>query len=184
MSNLFAGDRVKLRAIEPKDISKLHEWFNNPETRPNVYISHDIPKFIPFSLKKLEKVYEEWQKDEEVRLVIEHTSDSCPIGFVHFDAGWDAHCPGIDLFICKPYRRQGYGRETLALLLNFLFNYTMAHVTQIWINEYVLDALEFFKAMGFKKYGEMRYAGIKDGKPYNTIVLGILKREWMSMEVK
>ncbi len=178
MKNPFFEKEIIFRAIEPEDIPKLHEWFNNPNARGYGYVSDKIPLWLPFSHYQMEQAFEEWKKDQTKRFIIEHREDKVSIGFASFSDEWDPHCPSFDVFICLPYRRHSFGQQTVQMLLNYLFKYTPAHVVTTWLADYAGAGLRFLQSMGFEEYGRMRRAGRKDGNYYDVVVMGILKRDW------
>ncbi|MFX0207738.1 MAG: GNAT family N-acetyltransferase [Candidatus Hodarchaeota archaeon] len=178
MKNPFVEKEIIFRAIEPGDVPKLWEWFSNPIVRGYGYVSDIIPLWIPFSRYQMDQVFEEWKKDSTKRFIIEHREDKASIGFASFSDEWDPHCPSFDVFICLPYRRHSFGQKAVTMLLDYLFNYTLAHVVTTWLAEYAEAGLRFLQSLGFEEYGRMRRAGRRDGIWYDIVVLGILRREW------
>ncbi|MFX0063370.1 MAG: GNAT family N-acetyltransferase [Candidatus Hermodarchaeota archaeon] len=190
-NDYLVGKRVKLRPIEEEDLSLLHKWLNHPKIRGTVYIG-DYPLFLPLTTKKIKQVFEEWtdpQKAMDINhfMVVKHKDDNA-IGKVTIYMGWDPYQPGIEILIEPNHQRQGYGKETLSLVLDYLFNFTLAHNVSFSVVSWNKEAISFGEAMvsqlGFQKNGGSRRIGIKDDQWFDEISFDILKREWLSKKEK
>ncbi|MFX0092054.1 MAG: GNAT family N-acetyltransferase [Candidatus Hodarchaeota archaeon] len=173
------------RPLHEDDLPHLHKWLNNPKIRGSVYID-DYPPFAPLSFKKIDTLFESWislEKASEIHhFMIVKRDEDVPVGKITLFMAWDPFSPGIELFIAPNYQRQGFGRETLSLALDYLFNFTLAHVVGFSVVSWNTAAVAFGQAMvkqlDFTETGRIRRVGICKGQWYDEITYDILKREW------
>jgi RimJ/RimL family protein N-acetyltransferase len=185
MADPFQTDRLRLRAFEPEDLPALHTYLNYSDLTGRRYLPWRFPGEMPLSRAQVEAVLKCWAEAEKAfHLAITLQSDGTLIGHANCDWGWDAHCPEVDLVIAPAYQFQGYGSETLALLLSYLFGYTPAHSVGSGMAGWNRDALHFALKYGFTKSGTMRRAGMVDGQFYDWVGVDILRPEWLARSQK
>jgi len=75
-------------------------------------------------------------------------------------------------------RGKGYGREMLDLLLRYAFWELNLHRVGLDVSAYNTAAIRLYEAAGFKREGKCREDVFRDGRRYDRILMGILRREW------
>jgi RimJ/RimL family protein N-acetyltransferase len=100
------------------------------------------------------------------------------IGHASCDWDWDPLCPSVAVVIAPSDQRQGYGSETLNLMLGYLFGHTPANNANAWMADWNRDALGFAKKHGFQESGRSRREGLWEGAFYDEIVMDLLRSEW------
>lgn len=149
---MFAqNDNIIIRAAEPIDAELIYRWENDQE------IWRVSETYMPYSMYQIEQFLlnnNDLFSIRQVRFIIESKKNSEPIGCIdiydfdpiHFRAG-------IGILIQKEYRKQGYAKETLQLLLDYCFNVLMLKQVYCLINALNTDSLNLFKNIGFEQCG-------------------------------
>jgi RimJ/RimL family protein N-acetyltransferase len=158
----------------------LTAYLNLPELAGRRYIHWDFEQELPLSEKKVAELIEKWEeKKESFALGIILRESQALIGHVEADWHWDPICPGVSIVISPSYQRQGYGSETLKIVLNYLFNQLLAHNVSAWTADWNEAGIAFLNKNGFTKSGVSRREGIRNGKYYDEFLFDILRPEWL-----
>lgn len=174
---MLKSERIILRSIKRDDLPRLCD-FNN-DIAVELAGGGDPP--IPQSLARLEAEYDQNAGRggrDGASFAIE--ADGKFIGqcaLFNFDD--TAHTCELGIAIGdKAYWGQGYGRETLTLLLNYAFrlrNFRKVHLRVHGRNE---RAIKAYKSCGFVEEGRLRAHVWSDGSYDDLIHMGILRQEW------
>lgn len=110
---MLAGEKIRLRALEPSDLDLLYQWENDTENWPVTNT------FIPFSKETLKQYIASVKDifaDKQFRFVIE-TKEHTPVGLIDFFDFEPFHLrAGIGILIAgKDDREKGYASESLKL---------------------------------------------------------------------
>jgi RimJ/RimL family protein N-acetyltransferase len=181
MPHLY-GERIRLRAAEKEDISAFLRWINDADVTENLML------IAPMSRFEEENWYEGMMKNptHEHVLVIEvkdetPQSDYRPIGtcqFVRID--WRNQSAEIGIMIGeKTFWDQGYGSETMRLMLDHGFGTLNFH--RIWLQVYAKNkrGIRAYEKAGFQYEGKFRQAHYQHGKYYDVHLMSVLKDEWL-----
>jgi RimJ/RimL family protein N-acetyltransferase len=175
---VLRGERVVLRALERDDLRLLWEADNDLEIE--LLGGGDPPR--PHSLAEVEAGFERDVADEgqkAIWFVIE--ADGTPIGTCGLrDLEWTARHAALGIAIFdRHYWGQGYGREAMELLLDYAFRHR--NLNRVWLD--TLDdnerAIRSYRAVGFVEEGRLRQDAWSDGRYKDSIVMGILREEWL-----
>lgn len=144
------NENIIIRAAEPNDAQLIYNWENNQE------IWRVSETYMPYSMYQIEQFLfnNDLFSNRQIRFIIEITKDTIPIGCIdiydfdpiHFRAG-------IGILIQKEYRKQGYAKESLQLLLDYCFNILMLKQVYCLIDALNHDSLNLFKNVGFEQCG-------------------------------
>ena len=139
----------------------------------------------PMSPAQLKKKYEKIEKEmEESKNVFYFTirkrSDDRLIGFAKlYWIEWANGSGRLEIGIGdEKDRRQGYGTETLKMLLRYAFAELNLYRLAANVPEYNLAALGLFEKCGFVEEVRRRQALNRYGRRWDLIQMGILRREW------
>lgn len=177
----FAGQKIALRPFSSDDTATL-TYLNHPELSERRYVPWKFSNTLPLSHKQLEAICQQWmEKEDGFNLAVVRQDNQQLIGHAECEWGWDPHCPSLSLVIAPAQQRQGYGGETLQLLLNYLFGYTLAHHVACWVADWNQAARSFLGRYGFKEDGRSRQVSIYQGQFYDVVVASILRPEWKGM---
>ena len=89
----------------------------------------------------------------------------------------------IDIFD-ENKRSNGYGTESLRLLLDYGFNYLNLNNIHLGVKAFNERAIACYKKVGFKEYGRRREAYFLNGKYYDDVFMDILAREFKGNNIK
>jgi RimJ/RimL family protein N-acetyltransferase len=175
---MIYGERIRLRAVEPTDLTQFTEWLNDPEVRQGLMVN------LPFSLKEEQAWYENMLKSprEEHPLGIEILTDdgweligNCGL----FDINWRIREAEFGIFIgAKQYWNQGYGTEAFKLIIQHGFN--TLNLNRIFVRVYENNprAIRSYEKTGLTVEGRKRQAHYDEGQFFDVILMSILRSEW------
>ena len=173
---MIAGDRVALRAWSRADLRTFHKWFNDPDV--TVWAGNPYPSL---SLEQEERYYDSHAADENL-YCIETRPQGVLIGECSlFDRSTKNRSAEVGITIGeKEYWNQGYGRETLALLLEIGFlglGLNRIHLRHVDRNE---RAHRCFLAVGFVEEGRLLQATFIKGKFHDVVLMSVLEEDYSS----
>lgn len=177
MSRIY-GERIRLRAAEREDVSKFHEWINDPE------VTAGLSLILPMSMRDEEAWFENVGKrpPEERPLAIEMRDGQGwrLIGNSGiFDVDHVARSGEIGIMIGdKSAWNQGLGTEAMTLLLRHGFE--TLNLNRIYLRVYAENprARRSYEKAGFVLEGTMRQAAFKRGAYGDVHIMSVLRREW------
>lgn len=176
---VFETDKILLRPFNPEDAPALYEYLSHPELAGRRYIPWKFEGILPLPQQDAAEIIKAWYENKTSfsYAVILKEGDAL-IGHVRADWGWDAHTPGLSAVISPPHQRKGYGTQACKLVLNYLFDFTVAHNVSNGIVEWNQSALAFARHLGFTHVGVRRSSDFHGGRFYDVQVYDILKPEW------
>jgi RimJ/RimL family protein N-acetyltransferase len=175
---MIYGERIRLRSIERGDLPNYVEWLNDPEVIEGLVMS------IPFSMEDETHWFEglaerpaeerplaiEFRDGEEWKLI-----GSC--GFHNID--WKSRAAEIGIAIGhKASWNQGYGTETMHLMLRFGFETLNLNRIFLRVYEYNQRAVRSYGKVGFVLEGKLRQARYKAGQYFDEYIMSVLRSEW------
>lgn len=177
LSNLLRGERIRLTALNKKDIPTLVRWeedttflrlFNSNLARPRTEAA------IAAWLDEIDKA------NNELAFAIRLLETNDLIGIVGFDGiAWNNQVAGFSIGIGdQPSWGQGYGFEATQLPLTYAFNELNLHRLQLTVFSYNERAMALYEKCGFKREGVFREYLQRDGKRYDMVLYGLLRHEW------
>ncbi|MCB2210132.1 GNAT family N-acetyltransferase [bacterium] len=175
------GDRIRLRAPEREDLSRFLKWVNDPDVTENLMLVY------PLSFTEEEGWYENMLKTPPAShpMVIEIRDENTesgylPIGDCQFhNIDWRCRAAEIGIMIGeKTYWNQGYGTETMKLLLKHGFESLNLH--RIWLRVYSKNkrGIRAYEKAGFTNEGMLRQAHYQHGQYYDVHLMSVLRNEW------
>ncbi len=175
------GNRVRLRAAEKEDITSFLRWINDPEVTENLMLISPMSRF------EEEQWYESMMKrpSSEHVLVIEvrdqsTQDDYCAIGTCQFiNLDWRNRSAEVGIMIGeKTFWDQGYGSETLGLMLEHGFATLNLH--RIWLQVYEKNkrGIRAYEKAGFQYEGKYRKGHYQHGRYFDVHLMSVLIDEW------
>jgi diamine N-acetyltransferase len=172
------GERIRFRHIERSDLPTFVRWFNDPEVRENLSV------YLPMSLVSEERWFENRSQshpDEQIfGIEVQEGDDWTLIGNCSF-FGFDRRVRAAEIGIVigeKPYWNQGYGTETMRLLLKHGFETLNLNRIQLLVYETNPRAIRTYEKAGFVHEGRMRQAQYKNGAYLDVLMMSVLRSEW------
>ncbi len=174
---LLQGKCIKLTVLEKADVPQFAAWFGDAD-----FLRLMSPlQAYPFSLEEEEAWYERQRKSEhEINFAIRLLEDNRLIGscgLKNFNYAFATAEMGIG--IGDPQARgKGYGTDAVQVLLKYAFldmNLRRVGLQVFSDNE---RAIRAYQKAGFQYEGAIRESVRRDGKYCDTVLMGILRREW------
>ncbi len=174
---MLQGPRVTLRAIEREDLPRFHA-FNN-DLAVELAGGGDPP--WPQPLARLTADFERNSAlggRDGMNFAIE--ADGQVIGGCGLN-GFEPTARTCELGIAigdKAYWGRGYGREAIALLLDYAFRLVNARRVFLRVNSRNERAIRAYRACGFVEEGRLRQHVWSNGAYDDLVYMGILREEW------
>jgi len=176
---MISGERVRLRAVENCDLPRFVDWLNDAE------VMAGVGRYLPLGIDEEEEWFRKIQKRDPIErpFSIDALRDttwmhigSC--GLFNFDH--QAHRAGLGILIGdKSCWDQGYGTETLKLLLEHAFLTLNLHRVDLEVFEHNQRAVKVYINLGFIEEGRLRDYHYRDGEYFDTLIMSILRDEWL-----
>ncbi|MBK3496519.1 GNAT family N-acetyltransferase [Viridibacillus sp. YIM B01967] len=173
-SNLFYGDQVKLTVAREEDINIMVRWEEDAEYLRNVDTEIALPK-------TKEKLASEGKSDSnEAYFRLRTIADDHLIGFVTIHSiEWNNRAGLMAIGIGdSSNRNKGYGSDALKLILRYAFHELNLDRVGLEVIEYNKGGIRAYEKVGFQQEGRKRSVVYRDGKRYDSIVMGVLRHEW------
>lgn len=185
MPHLF-GERIRLRAAEKEDIPLFLRWINDEDVTENLLL------VFPMSRFEEEQWYDAMMKRPaaEHAMVIEIKDQEPeagyrPIGTCQFhNLDWRNRSGELGIMIGeKSCWDQGYGTETMRLLLDHGFG--MLNLHRIWLQVYAKNkrGIRAYDKAGFTCEGKFRQAEYKHGQYHDVHLMSVLREEWEARQL-
>ena len=171
----IVGERLYLSPINTEDNLLFCKWLNDNSTSDGLNKTKDIVT-IENEMDYLTDV----TKNGKYQFAIVDMETDTLIGTCGFNQIDHINQNSeVGIFIGEESKRsQGYGGETLNLLLDYGFNTLNLHNIRLGVYSFNERALACYKKAGFKEIGRIREVRYFNGKRYDLILLDILKDEF------
>lgn len=149
------NDILYLRALEPEDLELLYKWENNSDLWQHgstlaPYSKMVIRQYINDSLSS------DIFQTKQLRLMIALTKTDEVIGTIDLYELDNHHSrAGVGILIDEAYRKKGYAKETLKLIIRYAFDLLNLHQIFAHIAEDNSRSLRLFEEIGFKKASKL-----------------------------
>lgn len=172
------GERIVLREYRMSDFQSMREWVNDPEITQ--YLS-DIFLY-PHSEENTEQFLRQMIKggNESLGLVIADKNTLDYIGQIDLHRiDWKNRCSVLGIVIGKKENLgQGYGREAIMLLQDYVFNNLNLRRLELEVLEFNERAYRCYLKCGFQEEGRLRKKQFRNGRYWDVICMGILKEDY------
>ncbi len=170
------GTNIYLRPLERSDAATAQAWLNDPE------VTRTLRRFWPISLRAEEDYIESIQKSEhDLAVVVVLKAEDQPIGLAglhHIDFK-DRHAEfGIGIGVKSEWGK-GYGTETTRLMVDYAFATLNLHRVHLQVYAYNPRGQRCYEKVGFRTEGVLREHCYREGRYWDSIVMGILREEWV-----
>lgn len=175
---MIVGKRIRLRAIEYKDISLMVQWRNDPAVYEHFY--EQEPLSLVMQRRWFEKFLE--KRDEKLWIIeaIETGEAIGTVGLVHID--WRSRKLewGRLLIYPEEYRHGGYGSEVESLVLRYVFDHLNMNRLYCEVFARNPNVIALHKKFGFIQEGMFKQHIFKDGVYQDVIYLAMLREGYNS----
>ncbi|SDM17339.1 GNAT family N-acetyltransferase [Allokutzneria albata] len=177
MTSLWCGELVRLRAVEPEDWAAFAAF--DRDTADQRATDRVFPP-------RSESGYRAWAQEEAAgsgsdvfRLVIEAVAGSTFVGSINtFDARPLDGCFSYGLGVLRQYRRRGYAREAITLLLGYMFGERRYQKCDVSVYAFNEDSLALHRKLGFVEEGRRRRQLFAGGAHHDVVLFGMTAEEF------
>ncbi|MEF9951714.1 MAG: GNAT family protein [Clostridium sp.] len=171
---MICGNKTFLRPVELEDSRILSAWLNDRESNRNLDIIYPLSKRYAdaFTLEA---------EDEKKRVFMIDDENYKPIGIVVIDKiKWEYRNCEVGIVIYnKGKRGQGYGRDAMKSLVNFIFNNMNLELIYLTVLEDNIPGINLYKSLGFQEEGILRSRIFKDGVYINLVSMSLSREEYI-----
>lgn len=176
--NWLAGRRLRLAALRKDDAATMSAW-----TEDIGYLRlEDTNTAVPLSVEQAEEELDSLHNGfDSLAFGIRTLDDDRLIGSLgFFDIEWANRVAWLGMGIGdRAYWGQGYGAEALSLALRYGFGEMNLHRVSLSVIADNARAVALYEKAGFQREGAFREYGERDGRRYDLILYGLLRREWV-----
>ncbi|HHY89164.1 MAG TPA: GNAT family N-acetyltransferase [Chloroflexi bacterium] len=175
---MLRGKRIRLRPAERSDLPHFVRWFSDPE------VTRYLSMRFPMSMAREEQWFEDMLKRPQVEHVlcieVDQDGEWKLIGNCAFHkVDWINSSAEVGISIGeKEYWNQHYGREALAVLVNYGF--TELNLHRIWLQVFANNprGIRAYESIGFRHEGRKREHEYINGEYVDDLIMGVLRHEW------
>lgn len=179
-TNVWQGERVRLRALEPEDAEIFYQWNLDSETARTLDFVWP-PQSRAHVRDWVEKATKERPQNDSFDLVIE-TAGGVVVGQIsthHTDrrAGCFRHA-----FAIRPgYRGRGYAKEAVIILLRYFFEELGYQKCTATVYETNPASRSIHEGLGFQLEGRIRRVVYTRGRHWDELFYGITAEEFAAI---
>jgi RimJ/RimL family protein N-acetyltransferase len=173
---MIEGKMIRLRALEPLDVDRVHAWINDREVTQ--YLVARYPLSLAFEEEWLKKATHASEYGD-ARFAIE-TLDDVHIGIcgLHNGRPEDRHADLGIMIGEKEYWNRGYGTDAMMTVLRFAFYQMNLNKVSLGVFEFNDRAHAMYQKLGFVEEGRAREDYFQDGRYWDIIRMSVLRREF------
>lgn len=176
------GKLVRLRAYEKSDLDAVMKWVNDEEVTD--LLGGGVFTYPVSSLAE-EKFIEAaaGSSDRQKNFAIETLAERRYIGAISFNViDWQSRHASIGIVIGdKSLWGKGYGTDAMRIMMRLGFDKMNLHRLYLDVHDYNSRAIASYEKCGFKREAVLREHHFRHGKYCDTIVMGILEREYRAL---
>lgn len=167
--NILENDEIKLRALEPEDISLLYVWENDTKL-------WEVGSTIaPFSKKLLRDYIENSHLDiyeaKQLRLMIDDKQSQTTIGSIDlYDFDPHNRRAGIGILVTEEFQNKGFAKKSLQILLHYCKLMLLLHQVYVEIPKSNEACLALFRSADFQQIG-IKKDWLARGHEYEDVVV-------------
>lgn len=179
---LYMGETIRLRAPEMGDLEAYWRWVNDPAVNAFRWEGQQWAKSRDQVRKDLEQTVH--GRPDKMEMIVD-LPDGRPIGFVSL-GGLDRHNGKAELSIVLGEREawgHGYGSEAVRQVLAMAFDNLRLNKVWLQVDAVHSKAIASYERLGFKVEGRLREDWYRRGEFADTVVMGLLAREWRQSRV-
>jgi RimJ/RimL family protein N-acetyltransferase len=175
--NVFAGQRVRLRGIEPEDWETFYAWNADSEAaRRDWRIPFPVSK--EYQRRWAEKQAVQDGADDSFRFVIETFAGEMVGSIVSSRCDRRNGTFTYGLAIGSEHRRKGYASEAIWLLLGYFFGELRYQKVTAHVYSFNEPSLALHEKLGFVREGCLRRMQYTAGQYFDEVIFGMTAEEF------
>ena len=173
--SILQGEKVRLRPMEERDLPRFVEWLSD----------RDVTRWLaamgePPTLEDEREWYERRREDPESVMWSIETLDAQLAGTVELRLTPRAKRAEMGIAIQdKALWSRGLGTDAVRLVLRYAFEDLELNRVELTTDEENARAIHCYEKCGFISEGLLRQHRLIDGKFGNTVMMALLREEWL-----
>jgi RimJ/RimL family protein N-acetyltransferase len=170
----LVADHVYLRPLEISDAATIAPWFNDSD------VTRYLLRHQPMSVHSEEDFLRRMPANEEdvvLGIVLRGTDQL--IGTAGLHPGFRCRSARFGIVIgIKEHWGKGIGTTVTRMMLGHAFD--TLNMNRVWLHvyEYNPRGVHVYEKIGFQTEGRLRQETYRDGRYWDVIVMGLLRKEW------
>ncbi len=177
-SVLFTTPRLKIRNLKESDLESFHQYRSNPDVTKyqgfDIFTKEQARSFIAEHKNKLHIYPGEW-----IQYGIENSGNQQLVGdcaiYLHLS---DSRIAETGITISHLHQRNGYAKETMIGLMNYLFQEKGIHRITETVDAENLASIRLFKSLSFRMEGHFIENIFFKGRWGSEYQFAMLRKEW------
>lgn len=182
---MTSSSRMRLQPVSREDVQRIAGWLEDQEVSDSWFgrDEHGVPIHIGYRPRDMVRANPEaWAEaffSPDRRVYSIYTDAEGHVGEIQIELEEPLRNAQIVVLIGrKDLWRQGYGSSAMASALDVIFADLQMHRAWADVPEYNKPALGMCQQLGFTLEGRLRATRFRDGKWYDSIVMGMLADEY------
>ncbi|MEQ6389344.1 GNAT family protein [Bacillaceae bacterium S4-13-58] len=177
----IVGEKVILKEANPDEIDELYYWRYEEEKQEAKKWNGP---YIPEDKISKEEYHRRWEEEHDIfpdipseLVILVRDKVIGTVGSYWVDKNTDWLETGIVIYD-SAYWNGGYGTEAYKLWIDFLFESTTIHRLGMstWSGNFRM--MKVAEKLGMREEARIREARVVDGRRYDAIKMGMLRKEW------
>lgn len=175
--NIWEGEKVTLRAVEPKDADFFSEMNVDHESMRKLE-AIDFPQSYEKAKEFAEKKASEKPENDRFHWIAENKKGEVVGDILTFKCDQRSGNFYYGVYVVRAHWGNGYAREMIRLLLSYYFfelNYQKVTAEVYSFND---RSIRLHEGFGFQKEGELRRVHYTGGQYHNKLLYGMTREEF------
>ena len=180
VNNVWAGTKIRLRAILPEDWERFHDNDEDSDGARRCDVIH-FPRSEEGTRLWTEQEAAAEPEGDNHRFAIE-TLDGELVGSMNTHSCDTRHGTfkyGVAIF--REHWRKGYASEAVKLLLRYYFEELRYQKVMAHIYAFNESSIQLHERLGFKQEGRLRNMVFTQGRHFDEFIYGLLSSEYEAM---
>ena len=167
-NDLFVGEKVRLRAMEPEDLSMLYELENSPGMWD---VGSATVPYSKYMLKQFIAGAGDIYTDKQLRLMVIALDANEPVGCIDLMNYSPRHARAeVGVALLHSCRGKGYAADALALLEEYARGCLGIHQLYAYVSVDNVASISLFSRSGYEKANRL-IDWVKTGDGYADVIL-------------
>jgi RimJ/RimL family protein N-acetyltransferase len=184
MSSIWAGERVRLRAIEPEDWPDFQRFDQDSDVQRDADMIHP-PRSAAAMLAWAEEQSTRKVEKDQLQLAIEAIETDTLVGAL--STGETSQRSGrfsYGIAIGREHHRRGYASDAVKILLRYMFNERRYHKAEAGVYAYNKASLALHERLGFTQEGCLREHEFLNGGYHDLVLFGMTADEFARLHMR
>ena len=176
-NNIWQGERIRLRGIEPEDWRYHYEWdHNTDDARKSYWIPPPTSK--DHAQRWAQQTAAREPQNDHYHMQIETLNGEFVGSINTVNADRRTGTFGYGLAVIEAQRRKGYASEAVRLVLRYFFEELRYQKCTIQVYSFNEGSIGLHRRLGFVEEGRLRRMVYTGGQFYDTLYFGITAEEF------